>query len=160
MWQRWIVNTLQLGWNYSCKKMCMMFAIFIMNLCWRSHRSNTRKNHFITPASQLLKMMNENIYWISIIISVIYCRYIYDYAGVELHCLKKHDRPYRVGFLPYHFLLTTVGHSGWLKWHDISTGKVMLSYTLFAISCIFLPFLFLICLPHDSNALLVGFEHY
>lgn len=49
--------------------------------------------------------------------------YIYDNKGTEIHCMKRHERPYKLDFLPYHFLLTTVGHSGWIKWHDVSTGE-------------------------------------
>ena len=54
--------------------------------------------------------------------------YIYDHKGVEIHCMKKHERPYRLDFLPYHFLLTTIGHSGWIKWHDVSTGEYVGGY--------------------------------
>jgi U3 small nucleolar RNA-associated protein 7 len=54
--------------------------------------------------------------------------YIYDYKGIEIHCMKKHERAYRLDFLPYHYLMTSVGHSGWIKWHDISIGEYVAGY--------------------------------
>lgn len=54
--------------------------------------------------------------------------YIYDSKGVELHCMRRHERPYRLNFLPYHYLLTSIGHSGWIKWHDVSTGQYVAGY--------------------------------
>lgn len=54
--------------------------------------------------------------------------YIYDHKGVEIHCLKDHERPFRLDFLPYHYLLTSIGHSGRIKWQDISIGKCVANY--------------------------------
>jgi len=54
--------------------------------------------------------------------------YIYDDKGIEIHCLKGHERPYALNYLPYHYLLSTIGHSGWLKWQDISTGQKVAGY--------------------------------
>ena len=49
--------------------------------------------------------------------------YIYDHAGVEIHCLKTHAEPLYMEFLPYHFLLASIGNFGHLKYTDTSTGQ-------------------------------------
>jgi U3 small nucleolar RNA-associated protein 7 len=54
--------------------------------------------------------------------------YIYDHTGAEVHCMKRHERPYRLEYLPFHMLLVSVGHSGVVKWHDISTGEYVAGY--------------------------------
>ncbi|RPB20283.1 U3 small nucleolar RNA-associated protein 7 [Terfezia boudieri ATCC MYA-4762] len=51
--------------------------------------------------------------------------YIYDHRGVEINKLGKHIEVKHMEFLPYHFLLTTVGNAGYLKYHDVSTGKTI-----------------------------------
>ncbi|KAF2151841.1 BING4CT-domain-containing protein [Myriangium duriaei CBS 260.36] len=51
--------------------------------------------------------------------------YIYDAAGIELHHLTDHVDIAHMEFLPYHFLLATLGNSGYLKYQDTSTGKLV-----------------------------------
>ncbi|KAF2965960.1 hypothetical protein GQX73_g7631 [Xylaria multiplex] len=51
--------------------------------------------------------------------------YIYDGSGVELHCLNQHREVSHLEFLPYHFLLVTLGVSGLLKYQDVSTGQLV-----------------------------------
>ncbi|KAF9010004.1 WD40-repeat-containing domain protein [Cyathus striatus] len=51
--------------------------------------------------------------------------FIYDRDGVEIHCLKAHIEPTRLEFLPYHWLLATIGNSGYLKYQDTSTGQLV-----------------------------------
>ncbi|CAK7567005.1 MAG: putative U3 small nucleolar RNA-associated protein 7 [Sporothrix epigloea] len=51
--------------------------------------------------------------------------YIYDRNGVELHCLRKHVEVSHMEFLPYHFLLATMGMTGHLKYQDVSTGQLV-----------------------------------
>lgn len=51
--------------------------------------------------------------------------YIYDRNGVELHCLKNHVEVSHMEFLPYHFLLATLGISTNLKYQDVSTGQLV-----------------------------------
>jgi U3 small nucleolar RNA-associated protein 7 len=52
--------------------------------------------------------------------------YIYDHHGVEIHNLDQHVEVEYMEFLPYHFLLATIGKAGWLKWQDTSTGKLVM----------------------------------
>ena len=49
--------------------------------------------------------------------------YIYDRTGMELHVLRNHFDVNRLEFLPYHFLLASVGQTGYLKYQDTSTGN-------------------------------------
>ena len=49
--------------------------------------------------------------------------FIYDDAGTEIHQLKDHSDPFRLQFLPYHWLLASVGRTGYLRYVDTSTGN-------------------------------------
>jgi U3 small nucleolar RNA-associated protein 7 len=51
--------------------------------------------------------------------------YIYDHNGVELHRLDKHIEVRHMEFLPFHFLLATIGNAGHLKYTDTSTGQMV-----------------------------------
>ncbi|TPX44159.1 hypothetical protein SeMB42_g04090 [Synchytrium endobioticum] len=51
--------------------------------------------------------------------------YIYDNTGIELHCLRNHIEVNQLEFLPYHFLMASVGNAGYLKYQDTSTGKII-----------------------------------
>lgn len=52
--------------------------------------------------------------------------YIYDRAGVEMHCLRQHIEPLYLEFLRWHFLLASVGNAGYLKYTDTSTGQMVI----------------------------------
>lgn len=51
--------------------------------------------------------------------------YIYDHTGAEVHCMDQHSDPNRLAFLPYHWLLASIGRAGYLKYQDVSTGSVV-----------------------------------
>lgn len=51
--------------------------------------------------------------------------YIYDKSGAEVHQLRNHVDPTQLEFLRYHFLLASVGKTGYLKYQDTSTGSVV-----------------------------------
>ncbi|KAJ9640726.1 uncharacterized protein PV06_07026 [Exophiala oligosperma] len=51
--------------------------------------------------------------------------YIYDHAGVEIHCLKTYVETTHLEFLPYHFLLAGIENSGFLRYTDTSTGQIV-----------------------------------
>ncbi|KKY16994.1 putative small nucleolar ribonucleoprotein complex [Phaeomoniella chlamydospora] len=54
--------------------------------------------------------------------------YIYDHAGVEIHCLRKYVEATHLEFLPYHFLLAGIENSGFLRYTDTSTGQIVAEY--------------------------------
>lgn len=51
--------------------------------------------------------------------------FIYDKTGAEIHRMKQHVDSTLLEFLPYHFLLATAGNTGFLKYHDVSTGVLV-----------------------------------
>eukprot|EP00536_Pseudo-nitzschia_multiseries_P001380 jgi/Psemu1/181060/e_gw1.18.290.1 len=51
--------------------------------------------------------------------------YIYDDTGAEVHKLSDHHDPMALDFLPYHWLLASVGRTGHLVYQDTSTGGLV-----------------------------------
>jgi U3 small nucleolar RNA-associated protein 7 len=51
--------------------------------------------------------------------------FIYDNSGAEIHRLGEHNDPLALQFLPYHWLLASIGRAGWLKYQDTSTGELV-----------------------------------
>lgn len=58
--------------------------------------------------------------------------YIYDARGTEVHKLKSHVQPIALDFLPYHFLLCSLGAGGYIKWQDVSTGALAAEHSTHA----------------------------
>jgi U3 small nucleolar RNA-associated protein 7 len=61
--------------------------------------------------------------------------YIYDNTGAEVHCLKHHLNPEKLSFLPYHWLLASVGNWGALKYQDTTTGALVAEHKTKLGSC-------------------------
>jgi len=51
--------------------------------------------------------------------------FIYDDEGVEVHRMDGHRRVGGMEFLPYHWLLATIGNTGVLQYQDTSTGNLV-----------------------------------
>ena len=51
--------------------------------------------------------------------------FVYDEKGTEIHNLTEHVNPLALTFLPYHWLLASVGNAGYLKYTDTSTGQLI-----------------------------------
>ncbi|KAL7556629.1 hypothetical protein ACA910_014161 [Epithemia clementina (nom. ined.)] len=54
--------------------------------------------------------------------------FIYDHNGIEIHRLSECHEPLALDFLPYHWLLVSIGRTGWLKYQDTSTGQHVASH--------------------------------
>lgn len=80
--------------------------------------------------------------------------YIYDKDGVELHILRNHIQPNVLDFLPYHFLLVSVGQAGYLKYQDTSTGQLVAEHRTKLGDCRVMrqnPFNACMCLGHGNG---------
>lgn len=51
--------------------------------------------------------------------------FIYNGAGVEIHCIRGNNNVFKMEYLPYHYLLATASSSSFLKYQDVSTGKMV-----------------------------------
>lgn len=84
--------------------------------------------------------------------------FIYDSKGTEIHCMRGHMEPRALDFLPYHFLLATVGTAGFLKYQDTSTGALVAEHRTKLGACSVLrqnPHNAVVALGHSNGALCV-----
>lgn len=51
--------------------------------------------------------------------------FIYDEDGVEIHRMSDHQDIFQMQYLPHHWLLATIGRTGYLKYQDTSTGELV-----------------------------------
>lgn len=80
--------------------------------------------------------------------------YIYDHTGAEVHVLRHHVEPTALDFLPYHFLLASVGNTGYLKYQDVSTGELVVEHRTKLGSCKVMrqnPWNAVMCLGHNNG---------
>jgi len=54
--------------------------------------------------------------------------YVYDNRGTEIHCLKDHTEVHKLDFLKDHFLLTSIGDQGILRFQDTTYGKIIAQF--------------------------------
>lgn len=63
------------------------------------------------------------------------CVFVYDSTGLEVHRLRSHGEPHALAYLPFHFLLASVGRTGHLTYQDMSTGQLIASHRTKLGSC-------------------------
>ncbi|KAG5513206.1 hypothetical protein PMAC_001576 [Pneumocystis sp. 'macacae'] len=95
----------------------------IASFDWKSGKLNT-EFHLRESVRDVKWLHNEKFF----VVAQKKYVYMYDNTGLEVHCLKRHIDIYSMEFLPYHYLLTTIGGAGYLKYQDISTGKIVAEY--------------------------------
>lgn len=80
--------------------------------------------------------------------------FIYDDGGMEVHRLRSHVQPWRLEYLPYHYLLASVGKGGFLKYQDVSTGEMVAEIKTKKGSCDCMkqnPWNAILCLGHMNG---------
>ncbi|KAK6200322.1 component of small subunit processosome [Scheffersomyces amazonensis] len=92
----------------------------VASIDWRKGAMNCEL--FLNETVHAVKYLHNNQYF-----AVAQKKYtfIYDNQGTELHRLKQHIDSTLLDFLPYHFLLVTAGNTGFIKFHDVSTGNLV-----------------------------------
>jgi U3 small nucleolar RNA-associated protein 7 len=81
--------------------------------------------------------------------------HVYDHTGAEVHVMRGHQEPLALEFLPYHFLLASVGRGGYLKYQDVSTGALVAEHRTRLGPCAVLrqnPWNAVLCAGHAGGA--------
>ncbi|KAL8272938.1 hypothetical protein Esti_003106 [Eimeria stiedai] len=68
-----------------------------------------------------VKFLQDHTFWAAAQKKYVY---IYDSQGIEIHCLRDLMMTYCLDFLPYHYLMVSVGEFGQLVYYDVSTGHI------------------------------------
>lgn len=92
----------------------------IATMDWRSGKIGTEL-HVNETIRDVAYLHNETMF----AVSQKKYTYIYDNTGLEIHCLRNHIEANKLQFLPFHFLLASVGNAGYLKYQDTSTGSIV-----------------------------------
>lgn len=89
----------------------------LSSISWKTGKLNCEV--FLNEPIRAVKFLHNNNYF-----AVAQKKYtfIYDGSGIELHRMSNHIDITSLDFLPYHFLLVTGGRTGYLKYHDVTTG--------------------------------------
>ncbi|KAJ2724846.1 putative U3 small nucleolar RNA-associated protein 7 [Coemansia sp. Benny D115] len=87
---------------------------------WRNGRLNCEL-HVRETVRDVSWLHNENLFAVAQKNDV----YIYDSTGAEVHCMRNNLEPTALGFMPFHFLLASVGLAARLVFQDVTTGHIV-----------------------------------
>ncbi|GMH40264.1 hypothetical protein BSKO_08168 [Bryopsis sp. KO-2023] len=99
-----------------------------------------------------VKFLHNHLFWAAAQKNHVY---IYNQDGEELHRLSDQTKPYCLEYLPYHFLLCSIGERGVVCWQDTSTGRMVARTNTKKGSCRVMrhnPWNAVLCCGHDLGS--------
>ncbi|PAV75118.1 hypothetical protein WR25_17615 [Diploscapter pachys] len=95
----------------------------VASLDWQTKKLHCEHN-VMEKVQDISWMHTENIYAVA---QKNYL-YVYDNQGTELHCVKEFGDVCRLEFLPRHFLLVGGARNSFLRYLDVSIGKMLTAF--------------------------------